>query len=58
MNGDDLPNSREQVLGIGPGVMWNHSPNNTLTLNFYTETAVENRLRNSAIVNLFYIHGF
>lgn len=58
VNGDDLPNSREQVLGIGPGLMWNHSANNTLTLNFYTETAVENRLRNSAIANLFYIHGF
>ncbi|AFJ48709.1 transporter [Shimwellia blattae] len=58
VNGDTQKNSREQALGIGPGVMWNYSAQDKFTANFYTETEVRNRGRNSAIVNLVYVHTF
>lgn len=58
VNSDTLKNSREQVLGIGPGVMWGYSPTDTLTLNVYTETEVRNRSRNTAIVNFLYVKAF
>ncbi|MBJ3817066.1 hypothetical protein F9C28_19850 [Shimwellia pseudoproteus] len=58
VNGDTLSGSREQVLAIGPGVMWNYSRQDKFTANVYTETEVRNRSRNSAIVNLLYIHAF
>lgn len=58
VNGDTLQNSREQVLGIGPGLMWNILSDDTVTLNLYTETATRNRVQNNAVVNFFYIHRF
>jgi hypothetical protein len=42
-NGIALPNARERVLGIGPGMMWRIDPNKTLWINAYTDTMVRNR---------------
>lgn len=58
VNGDTLKDSREQVLGIGPGMMWGYSKTATLTLNLYTETDVRNRSRNAAIVNVLFVKAF
>lgn len=58
VNGQDMHNSREQVLGIGPGVFWNKSKSNKFMFNFYTETAVRNRPKESAVINLHWIHEF
>jgi hypothetical protein len=42
-NGMAQPQSREQVLGIGPGALWMPTGNDTLWLNVYFEVAVRNR---------------
>lgn len=42
-NGADVADSREQVLGLGPGVVFHYSQNTHFFLNLYFETAVENR---------------
>lgn len=42
VNGRDLP-GREQVLGLGPGLVYHWSPNTHFFVNVYFETAVENR---------------
>lgn len=43
VNGDDLSNSKEQVLGIGPGLLYSFSKNDHIFVNFYWETLTENR---------------
>jgi hypothetical protein len=43
VDGHDVKNSREQVLGIGPGAVWHFSPDDHLFLNVYFETEAENR---------------
>ena len=42
-NGTRLAESRERVLGIGPGLMWRISPAQALWVNAYTESMVRNR---------------
>jgi hypothetical protein len=42
-NGTRLADSREQVLGIGPGMMWRISATKALWINAYTESMVRNR---------------
>lgn len=42
-NGIRLADSRERVLGIGPGMMWRISPEKALWVNAYTESMVHNR---------------
>lgn len=42
-NGTRLADSRERVLGIGPGLMWRASPKSAFWLNAYTESMVRNR---------------
>ena len=42
-NGTKLANSRERVLGIGPGLMWRISPKQSLWINAYTQRMVQNR---------------
>jgi len=42
--------SREQVLGVGPGLFWQMTRTRARWLNAYTETAVRNRTRNSLIL--------
>lgn len=43
VDGDDVDNSREQVLGIGPGLLWHISKDAHLFFNTYFETEAENR---------------
>ncbi|MFZ2448149.1 MAG: transporter [Syntrophobacteraceae bacterium] len=42
-NGTDLPDTKEQVLGIGPGMVFHYSKDTHFFLNLYFETAAENR---------------
>ncbi|MBI5546074.1 MAG: transporter [Deltaproteobacteria bacterium] len=44
-NGQDVAGSQEQVLGVGPGLVWFPGKNDLLYLNVYFETAVRNRFQ-------------
>jgi hypothetical protein len=56
-NGRSLRDSKEQVLGIGPGLVYHFSPHDHLFFNVYWETEVENRASGSRF-NLRYVHHF
>jgi len=43
VDGDSIQDTREQVLGIGPGLLWSISKDAFLFLNVYFETLAENR---------------
>jgi hypothetical protein len=43
VNGQSVPDSREQVLGIGPGLVFHWSQDTHFFFNVYFETAAENR---------------
>lgn len=43
VNGDSVSDSLQQVLGIGPGLLYSFSQNDHLFANFYWETLAENR---------------
>lgn len=58
VNGATLTDSREQVLGIGPGIFWQLTKTRALWLNTYTETAVRNRVRNNIIVQAQFATSF
>ena len=58
VNDDTFEGSKEQVLGIGPGLFWDAPDGNLLMTNLYTETAVENRAKNPVVVVLHWIHNF
>ena len=47
MDGNSVPGTKEQVLGIGPGFVFHFSQNSHFFVNVYFETAVEMRLRAS-----------
>jgi hypothetical protein len=57
IDGNGVPGSREQVLGLGPGALYSFSQNDHLFLNIYFETAVENRPEGSR-VNVRWTHHF
>ena len=57
MNGNDVNNRREQVLGIGPGAVFHISQNHHLFFNAYFEANAENRFEGSRF-NLRYVHHF
>lgn len=57
VDGKGIPNSREQVLGIGPGVLYSFSQNDHLFFNAYFETQAENRPEGSRF-NLRWTHHF
>jgi len=57
VDGDKASGSKEQVLGLGPGLLWHISPDNHLLFNTYWETAAENRPEGTRF-NLRYVYHF
>jgi len=57
IDGHGVPDSREQVLGIGPGVLYSFSQNDHLFFNAYFETQAENRPEGSRF-NVRWTHHF
>jgi len=57
LDGHDLSDTKEQVLGIGPGMVYHVSQHDHVFINAYWETAAENRTEGSRL-NLRYVHHF
>jgi hypothetical protein len=57
VDGHRVRDSKEQVLGIGPGLVYHVSPNDHVFFNAYWESNAENRPEGSRF-NLRYVHHF
>lgn len=57
INGVDIANTRQQVLGIGPGAIFSFSQTKHVFCNLYWETAAENRPEGFRL-NMRYVHKF
>ena len=50
LNGIDIPNSREAVVGLGGGLQLQIGKNSWIHLNGYTETGAHNRAQGSSLM--------
>jgi len=57
MDGNSVPNRREEVIGIGPGLLYSFSQNDHLFLNFYQELGAVNRTEGQRVI-LRWTHHF
>ncbi|WPL19271.1 Protein involved in meta-pathway of phenol degradation [Thiorhodovibrio winogradskyi] len=57
VDGNGFKGSKEQVFGIGPGLVYHFSPHNHLFLNTYWESNAENRPEGVRL-NLRFVHHF
>lgn len=57
VDGRDVPNRKEEVLGLGPGMVYHHSQDQHLFINLFFETMSENRTEGTRII-LRYVHHF
>lgn len=57
MDGHDVPDTKEQVLAIGPGLLYHISRDNHLFFNAYFETDAENRPEGERF-NIRWVHHF
>jgi anthranilate 1,2-dioxygenase (deaminating, decarboxylating) large subunit len=56
VNGNSVPDRREQVLGIGPGALFSFSQDSHLFFNLYFESRAENRPEGTRSVLRFVYH--
>jgi hypothetical protein len=45
-----VPDRREQVLGVGPGLVYHRSPEQHLFVNLYSEVLAQNRTKGLRVV--------
>lgn len=57
VDGKEVDDSKEEVFGIGPGLLWHISPDSHLFVNAYIETHAENRPEGNRFT-LRYVHHF
>ncbi len=57
MNGNEVADIKEKVLGIGPGLIYHFSQDNHLFINAYFETSAENRSEGEQL-NVRWVHHF
>lgn len=57
VDGENAKDSREQVFGIGPGLLWSISKDAFLFLNTYFESMAENRPEGERF-NLRFVYHF
>lgn len=57
MDGSDVPDRKEKVLGIGPGMIYHISQNQHLFANLFFETSAENRTEGTRFTCR-YVHHF
>lgn len=56
-NGQRIPDSKEQVFALGPGILWSFNPHQHLFANAYVEMGAESRTEGQRY-NLRYVHHF
>jgi anthranilate 1,2-dioxygenase (deaminating, decarboxylating) large subunit len=57
MNGDDVSGLKEEVFGIGPGLVYHHSQEQHIFANVFFETLAENRTEGTRFT-IRYVHHF